>query len=179
MGCGNNLISLPFRLLHRRLIECFRSCSPAVTWGGLWPWLSLSIYPFLTQILYSPGHAGRRHWSSNGLGLDGKSTPLVPVLRQLRGNSPVFFCLSSLQYLQCHVAAGLWYRLSTGRNRSVSDLRIHAPEKKHAIGAEEGRAMMDAGVELQFLMGRFVAITEGIPVVPRKAVAEVSKIGNL
>ena len=39
----------------------------------------------------------------------------------------------------------------------------HAPEKKeHAVGGEEGRAMMDAEVKLQFLMGRFVAITEGI-----------------
>ena len=41
--------------------------------------VSITFYPFLTQILYSPGHAGRRHWS-NGLGLDGKSTPLTPCL---------------------------------------------------------------------------------------------------
>jgi len=35
-------------LSHNRLIECFRSCSPAVTWGGLWPWLRFTFYPFLT-----------------------------------------------------------------------------------------------------------------------------------
>ena len=59
MGCRNNLISLPLRLLHHRLIECFRSCSPS-TWGGLWPRLSLCYQFLYTEILYSPGSG--RHW---------------------------------------------------------------------------------------------------------------------
>ena len=142
MGCGNNLISWPFRLLHNRLIECFRSCSPAVTWGGLWPWLCFTFYPFLTlrfcirQDMLEEGivpracpgeHTecqGKKWVASVWMGDPHHSSP---VLRQLCGSSPFFLpFFTSISSMPC--CCRLVVSVFTTRRREVTEIELQSTE---------------------------------------------------